>query len=62
MSGMERRPIGSEQLVPLWTWLLEGYLPVAHIVADLDELETSESNDSTDGLGGGPFARSRPQD
>jgi hypothetical protein len=33
---------GSEQLLVLWTWLLEGYVPVAHIVADLDELDNPD--------------------
>jgi hypothetical protein len=46
MQGMQRRPLGNEQLVPLWTWLLEGHLPVAYIVAELDELETFELNAS----------------
>jgi hypothetical protein len=48
MIGATRRHIGGEQLLPLWTWLLEGYLPVAHIVADLDELEAPASNESAE--------------
>lgn len=43
MISVERGPIGSEQLVVLWTWLLEGYVPVPHTVADLDELEALAS-------------------
>jgi hypothetical protein len=54
MIGVERRCIADEQLVVLWTWLLEGYVPVAHTVADLDELEASASNEPDD-------ARSRPE-
>jgi hypothetical protein len=52
MKGMERGSVGSEQLLPLWTWLLEGYLPVAHIVAELDELEALESNEPGDAPSG----------
>jgi hypothetical protein len=48
MNGTERRSIGGEQLLPLWTWLLRGHVPVAHIVADLDELEALESNEPGD--------------
>jgi hypothetical protein len=48
MNGVERRSVCGEQLLPLWTWLLEGYLPVAHIVADLDELEALESTEPGD--------------
>jgi hypothetical protein len=39
MNGSERRRLGDEQLVTLLTLLLEGYLPVAYIVADLDDEE-----------------------
>ena len=46
MVGIERGRTGSEQLLVLWTWLLKGYVPVAHMVADLDELEALASNDS----------------
>ncbi|MFN2564632.1 MAG: hypothetical protein ABR499_06410 [Gemmatimonadaceae bacterium] len=46
MIGVERGRTGGEQLLVLWTWLLEGYVPVAHTVADLDELDTLASNDS----------------
>lgn len=48
----QRGRAGSEQLPVLWTWLLEHYVPVAYIVADLDELETSAPNDSVGAPGG----------
>ena len=48
MTVSERRRLGDEQLVTLWTLLLEGYLPVAHIVADLDDLEALGTNPSED--------------
>ena len=48
MISVERGRTGSEQLLVLWTWLLEGYVPVAHTVADLAELEDSTSERSTD--------------
>jgi hypothetical protein len=48
MTGAEERLLAGEQRVPLWTWLLEGRLPVAHIVADLDELEASEAHELVD--------------
>ena len=44
MMGMERRSVVGEQLLVLWTWLLEGYVPVPHTVADLDELEDLPSS------------------
>jgi hypothetical protein len=48
MIGMQRGRIGGEQLLVLWTWLLQGYVPVAHMVADLDELEAVPANGSAD--------------
>jgi hypothetical protein len=39
MVDMERGRIGGEQLLVLWTWLLQGYVPVAHIVADTEVLD-----------------------
>jgi hypothetical protein len=60
MIGVERRCLGSEQLVVLWTWLLKGYVPAAHIVADLEELEAFASNESGDAPRGlGPRARAK---
>jgi hypothetical protein len=48
MTVSERRRLGDEQLVTLWTLLLEGYVPVAHIVADLDDVEALSVNPSED--------------
>jgi hypothetical protein len=39
MIRVESGGTGGEQLVVLWTWLLKGYVPVAHIVAEPDESE-----------------------
>jgi len=44
MTSVTRGRTGSEQLLVLWTWLLEGYVPVAPIVADVDELEADASD------------------
>ena len=52
MIGMKTGRTGGEQLLVLWTWLLEGYVPVAHMVADLDELEAFASNELGDAPGG----------
>ncbi len=46
MIGVETGHVGGDQLVALWTWLLEGYVPVVPIVADIDQLEAGASNDS----------------
>lgn len=48
MIGVERGHTEDGQLLVLWTWLLEGYVPVAHIVAEVDELETLASSESGD--------------
>jgi hypothetical protein len=48
MISVVRGRTGGEQLLVLWTWLLEGYVPVAHTVADLDELEDLTSGQSAD--------------
>jgi hypothetical protein len=55
MIYVERRGIGSEQQVVLWTWLLEGYVPVAHIVAedDTEEGDDAPSNALADRPGSG---------
>ena len=60
MSYVERRSLGSEQQVVLWTWLLEGYVPVAHIVAedDPEEGDDAPSNAVADRPGSG--GRSAP--
>jgi hypothetical protein len=39
MIDRPKLPAASEQLLVLWTMLLEGYVPVAHIVADVDAME-----------------------
>ena len=39
MTRIDRGGNGGEQLLVLWTWLLEGYVPVAHMVAEPEELE-----------------------
>jgi hypothetical protein len=39
MSGDEGMRIDREQRLVIWRWLLDGYPPVAHIVADLDQVE-----------------------
>jgi hypothetical protein len=44
MTRVDRAVTGSEQLLVLWTWLLEGYVPVAHIVAEMDGLEFASPN------------------
>jgi hypothetical protein len=44
MTRVDREATGSEQLLVLWTWLLEGYVPVAHMVAEMDELEFASPN------------------
>ena len=36
--------IGGEQLLVLWAWLADGYVPVAHIVAETYELEELTSS------------------
>jgi hypothetical protein len=46
MIGVVRGHTGGEQLLVLWTWLLKGYVPVAHMVADVDDLEALASNES----------------
>jgi len=46
MTSTNRGHGGGEQLVVFWTWLLEGYIPVAPIVADLDELDAGASAES----------------
>jgi hypothetical protein len=51
MIGVERRHLGSEQLLVLWTWLLNGYVPAAHMVADLEELGVWASNESVNAPG-----------
>ena len=59
MTGSERRRLGDEQLVTLWTLLLEGYLPVAHIVADLDDVEALGTNGSEDARRNASYAFAR---
>jgi hypothetical protein len=59
MSGAQRGSVGGEQLLPLWTWLLEGYVPVAHIVADLDEVEALEPNEPAAERDGASYGRPR---
>lgn len=46
MFSLERARIQSEQRLALRTWLLEGHPPVAHMTADLDELEGCASTPS----------------
>jgi hypothetical protein len=52
MYSTTRASLATEQCRVLWTWLLEGEVPVAHIVADLDELEQVACNDTADASSG----------